>query len=175
MLPRDGVPERDDIERVAPPPERLQMGPVAVIECFQEIPCDPCHASCPKGAIKPFENINNLPQIDFNLCDGCSLCVAACPGLAIFVVDYTYSDERALLKLPHEFVPLPQKEEMVKLLNRKGEIVASGKVIKSVRFKDKTSIVWVECPKDLAMDVRAIAPPAYEENNQLRELANSGG
>jgi len=175
MLPSDGAPEREDIERIMPPPERLAKGPVAVIECFQEIPCDPCHTSCPKGAILPFENINDLPRINFDACDGCTLCVAACPGLAIFVVDYTYSDDLALLKLPHEFVPLPRKGEMVKLLNREGEMVAEGKVVRAIKFRDKTNVVWVECPKELAMDVRAIAPPVYEEDNELRKLVNTGG
>ncbi len=175
MLARDGAPEIDDVQRVMPSPERLAKGPVAIIECFQQIPCDPCHTACPRGAIKPFANINDLPQIDFDACDGCTLCVAACPGLAIFVVDYTYSDDKVLLKLPHEFVPLPEKGEIVKLLNRKGEVVAEGKVVRAVRFRDKTNVVWVECPRELGMEVRAIAPPVYEENNPLREIANAVG
>ncbi|RKZ27760.1 4Fe-4S ferredoxin, partial [bacterium] len=110
------------------------------------------------------------PRIDFSLCDGCSLCVAACPGIAIFVVDMTYSEDKALLKLPHEFVPLPQKGEIVPLLDRWGEIVADGKVVRSVKFKDRTSVVWVEAPKDKALDIRAIAPQAYERENPLREI-----
>ncbi|RKZ29457.1 4Fe-4S ferredoxin [bacterium] len=170
MLAKDGVPTEEDIKRISPPKERLEKGPVAIIECFQEIPCDPCYTSCPKGAIRPFPNINALPEIDFELCDGCSLCVSACPGIAIFVVDLTYSDKLALLKLPHEFAPLPKKGEKARLLNRKGEIVGEGEVVRAIKFKDKTSVVWVTAPKELAMEVRAIAPPAYEEENELRKL-----
>ena len=170
MLFKDGVAEIADLRNIFPDEERLNAGPVAIIECFQKIPCDPCHTACPKGAILPFENINDLPRIDFSLCDGCSLCVAACPGIAIFVVDMTYSEDKALLKLPHEFVPLPQKGEIVPLLDRWGEIVADGKVVRSVKFKDRTSVVWVEAPKDKALDIRAIAPQAYERENPLREI-----
>ena len=31
--------------------DRIRKGPVAVIECYEEIPCDPCRTSCPKKAI----------------------------------------------------------------------------------------------------------------------------
>lgn len=169
MLSKNGVAEKKDIQQFLPSKERLNSAPVAIIECFQKIPCDPCHTSCPKGAILPFENINDLPRIDFSLCDGCGICVAACPGIAIFVVDMTYSDDKALLKLPHEFVPLPKKGETATLLDRWGNVVCQGEVIRSTRFKDKTSVVWVLAPKSAAMDIRAIAPQAYERENPLRK------
>jgi len=170
MLWKNGVPELEEIKQITPNKQRLISGPVAIIECFQEIPCDPCYVSCSFGAILPFENINALPQIDFELCNGCGNCVASCPGIAIFVVDLSYSDNSALLKLPHEFVPLPEKGGTVSLLNRRGEIVAKGRVIRCVKFKDKTSVIWVTTPKELAMEIRAIAPKAYEIENPLREL-----
>ncbi len=96
--------------------------------------------------------------------------MAACPGLAIFVVDYTYAEDKALLKLPHEFVPIPEKGEIVLLLDRKGEQVGEGKIVRAIKFKDKTNVIWVECPKEFAMDVRAIAPQSYEHHNELREI-----
>jgi len=170
MLSRDGTAEKDDLEKFMPSQERLATGAVAIIECFQEIPCDPCYTSCPKGAILPFENINDLPKIDHSRCDGCAICVAACPGLAIFVIDMTYSEDKALLKLPHEFVPLPAKGEIVTLLDRNGYVVGNGEIIRATKFKDKTSVAWVTAPKELAMNIRAIAPKAYESENPLRKL-----
>ena len=58
-LRRTGVFSAEEVNRVMPPPEVLKKGPVAVVECIQEIPCDPCHASCPFGAIKEFKDIND--------------------------------------------------------------------------------------------------------------------
>lgn len=174
MISRYGAPSKDELARYIPSQERLEKGPIAIIECIQEIPCDPCSDACPKGAIKPFANINDLPQIDFDICDGCGRCIFVCPGIAIFVVDMTYSTDKALLKLPHEFSPLPKKNETVKCLDRYGEIVATGEVIRSIMGKDRTGVVWVTVPKELAMDIRAIAPDAYVYENPLRDALVRG-
>jgi ferredoxin len=56
---------------VLPSDERLAAGPVAIIECIEEIPCNPCEAICHKGAISIGFPIINLPKIDRNLCEGC--------------------------------------------------------------------------------------------------------
>ena len=89
MLTRTGVPTDDDLREVTPSSARLARRRVAVVECFQEIPCDPCADACPFGAISPFTNINDRPQVLPDECVGCALCVAKCPGLAIFMVDLT--------------------------------------------------------------------------------------
>jgi sarcosine oxidase subunit alpha len=63
---------------------------LVIIECPQRIPCNPCHTSCPTGAVKAFKDINDQPEIDYEKCTGCARCVAVCPGLACFVVDLTW-------------------------------------------------------------------------------------
>lgn len=143
-----------------PSEERLKQGAVAVIECAEEIPCNPCEAACPHGAIQVGEDINSLPFLDENKCTGCGLCIPQCPGLAIFVVDLTFSKEEAMIQIPHEFLPLPDKGATVKCLNRGGEIVTEGKVIKvnNPKAYDRTPVVSVAVPKELADQVRAIAP-----------------
>ncbi len=156
-LRRTGVFSTEEVNRVMPPPEVLKKGPVAVVECIQEIPCDPCHASCPFGAIKEFKDINDLPEIDWEKCTGCTLCVAKCPGLAIFVVDASRDDNDALLKLPYEFYPVPEKGEEVELLNRVGEVVGKGKVRSVIEpHKDGTKVVTVHVSKDMIADVRHV-------------------
>lgn len=156
MLERTGIPTDDDLEKVIPDKKRLAKGPVVIIECFQRIPCDPCAISCKLGAIKPFKDINDLPIVDFDKCTGCGICISSCPGLAIFVIDMNYSDEKSLIKLPHEMLPLPEKEEDVYALDRAGSILGTVKVIKVIKIKDKTNIISLEVPKGMAMKVRSI-------------------
>ncbi len=156
MLEKTGLPTPEDLARGSPSKERLSRGPVAIIECFQRIPCNPCYAACKRGAIKEFKDINDLPEIDFELCNGCAVCVSKCPGLAIFVVDQTYSEKEALVKIPYELLPLPKKGEMVDALNRQGETVGKAEVVSVLKFKDKTCVISIAVPKELLMDIRNI-------------------
>lgn len=159
MLEKTGIPTAEDLQKVMPSAERLARGPVAIIECFQKIPCNPCSRACPRGAIRPMEDINELPQIDFEKCNGCALCVARCPGLAIFVVDMSYSEDQALVKLPWEFLPVPETGAVVKGLNRAGEEVGEATVVRvqDAAALDKTLVVHLAVPKELAMEVRSMA------------------
>lgn len=156
MLEQTGLPSPQDLAKVSPSKERLLRGPVAIIECFQRIPCDPCYAACKRGAIKQFGDMNDLPDIDFELCNGCGVCVSKCPGLAIFVVDQTYSEKEALVKIPYEFLPLPEKGEVVDALSREGETVSKARVADVLKFKDKTCVISIVVPKELSMDIRNI-------------------
>ena len=164
MLERTGIPTDDDLEKVIPDKKRLARGPVVIIECFQKIPCDPCAISCKLGAIKPFKDINDLPQVDFDKCTGCGICISSCPGLAIFVIDMNYSEENSLIKLPHEMLPLPEKGEDVYALDRAGRVLGKVKVIKVLKIKNKTNIISLEVPKGMAMKVRSIK--AEDKNNE---------
>ena len=156
MLERTGIPTDDDLEKVTPDKKRLAKGPVVIIECFQKIPCDPCAISCKLGAIKPFKDINDLPIVDFDKCTGCGICISSCPGLAIFVIDMNYSDEKSLIKLPHEMLPLPEKGEDVYALDRAGSILGKVKVVRVLKIKNKTNIISLEVPKSMVMKVRSI-------------------
>lgn len=156
MLEKTGIPTDDDLEKVIPDKKRLAHGPVVIIECFQRIPCDPCAISCKLGAIKPFKDINDLPIVDFDKCTGCGICISSCPGLAIFVIDMNYSDEKSLIKLPHEMLPLPEKGEDVYALDRAGSILGKVKVVRVLKIKNKTNIISLEVPKSMVMKVRSI-------------------
>lgn len=163
MLEKTGIPTDDDLEKVIPDKKRLARGPVVTIECFQRIPCDPCAISCKLGAIKPFKDINDLPMVDFDKCTGCGICISSCPGLAIFVIDMNYSDEKSLIKLPHEMLPLPEKGEDVYALDRAGSILGKVKVVRVLKIKNKTNIISLEVPKSMVMKVRSIK---MEDKNQ---------
>jgi len=164
MLERTGIPIDDDLEKVIPDKKRLAKGPVVIIECFQKIPCDPCAISCKLGAIKPFEDINDLPVVDFDKCTGCGICISSCPGLAIFVIDVDYSEKKSLIKLPHEMLPLPEKGEEVYALDRDGSILGKAKVVRVLKIKNKTHIISLEVPKSMVMKVRSIK--VEDKNNE---------
>lgn len=144
---------------VLPPKEQWEKkkGGYVVIECPKRIPCNPCYTSCPTGAVLPFEDINDTPKIDYAKCTGCGICVSRCPGLACFVIDLTYSEDKAVIKLPYEMLPLPEKGQTVKCLGRDGAEIADGEVIAVTEpSKDKTYVVSVVIPKDKYDEIRAI-------------------
>jgi Fe-S-cluster-containing hydrogenase component 2 len=143
----------------SPERERFQRGPVAVIECKEEIPCDPCAHICSRGAIIVGRPITRLPQLDMEKCTGCGLCIPGCPGLAIFVVDKTYSSTEALVQLPYEFTPSPKAGEQVDCLDRQGTKVTDGKVVKITKSRhcDHTIVISVVFDKKYADEVRAIS------------------
>ncbi|HHY94753.1 MAG TPA: FAD-dependent oxidoreductase, partial [Firmicutes bacterium] len=82
--PVTGAPSPEELAGCpgVPPAEALARGPVAVIECLQEIPRNPCEAVCPTGAIRIGEYITDLPHLLPERCRGCGNCVPACPGQA---------------------------------------------------------------------------------------------
>ena len=144
-------------ERI-PSEKRFNKGPVAVVECIQQIPCNPCEAACKQEAIKIGEPITKLPVLNEERCTGCGLCIAKCPGLAIFVVDKAYSDLQATVAFPYEYTPLPKANQAVTAVNRQGEVVCDAMVLKVVNPKayDKTPVVTVAIPKKYADEVRSI-------------------
>jgi len=154
----DGVPTQCDIKSITPDDERFTNGPVAIIECFQKIPCNPCIKACKQGAITITDELNELPVVDLKLCNGCGVCISMCPGLAIFVVDRTYSETHALVKLPYEYVPVPQKGQYVTGMNREGKDLGKFLVEKVPKGgeKNKTYTVSLSVPQELAMELRDI-------------------
>ncbi len=134
-------------------------GPRAVIECPQEIPCNPCEAACPRHAITIGEPITNIPALDEGKCTGCGLCVPACSGLAIFVVDSDYSEMEATVAFPYEYLPLPARGDIVQVVDRLGAPVCGAKVLSVIcpsRY-DHTAVVTVAVPKGMEERVRSMA------------------
>ncbi len=146
-----------DLENIVIPPEdRRKKGRVIMIECVQKIPCNPCSEVCPRQAITIEGEIINIPKVDFDKCNGCGICIANCPGLAIFSVDESMGDEWAEVGIPYEFKPLPEISENVDLVNRAGNVIGRGTVKKVINPKsfDRTAVVYLKVPKSLSLEVR---------------------
>ena len=79
-LEKDGYPDLEEMKKSPgyPSDQRLAEGSCIVIECIQEIPCNPCETACKFGAIKVGQPITNLPVLDEKLCTGCGNCIADC-------------------------------------------------------------------------------------------------
>ena len=156
MIDVDGVPTERDLKNSAPSEDRIRRKPVALHECYQDIPCDPCVYSCPVNAIT-MKTLISIPEINHEKCTGCSACVAACPGIAIFMVEK--KDEDGFVTLAYEFVPLPAVGELVDGLDRRGCIVCEASVsrvfsLPGIDKKTKTTLVRLRVPAQKVMEVR---------------------
>ena len=154
-LLKHGFVAEEEIERF--PGVTHSAGVHPVIECTQNIPCNPCQDACPKHCIRIGSNITALPSIDpEKKCTGCGMCVASCSGQAIFLVNEDCGDGTAEVTLPYEFLPLPQEGDKGVALNRKGEKVCAAEVVhvRSAKAFDHTNLLTMKVPKEYAMKAR---------------------
>lgn len=153
-----GYVSDDEIERFPGVIHRVGIHPV--MECTQNIPCNPCQDACPKGCISIGKNITNLPFVkeDAN-CINCGMCVASCSGQAIFLVNEDCGDGSATITIPYEFLPLPKIGAKGYGLARDGVKLCSAEVVsvKSVNAFDHTNLLTMRVPKEYAMKARFFA------------------
>ena len=149
--------------------EELQAFPAAsekrggvhpVIECTQNIPCNPCQDACKFGCIMVGRQITSIPQIDREKkCTGCGMCVASCSGQAIFLVDDDYDETHAAITMAYEFLPYPEKGQKGTALSRAGQPVCEAEVLSLRRSAatDGTALLTIAVPKEFSMQARAFA------------------
>jgi Fe-S-cluster-containing hydrogenase component 2 len=131
---------------------------IPIIECTQYIPCNPCETSCPSGAITVGKPITNLPKLNPDKCTGCGICVACCPGLAIILLNMTFSETEALITAPYEDLPTPQVGDEVDAVNRYGEMLCKAKVVRIRNPKSfaSTALVSITVPHQVAREVKGL-------------------
>lgn len=128
-----------------------------VIECSQNIPCNPCQDACPQKCIKIGGKITSLPVVDEDsTCIGCGLCVASCSGQSIFLINEDYEEEYTSVTLPYEFLPLPEKGTRGIALDRSGHRICETEVVevKSPSAFDHTNLLTIKVPKEMGMKAR---------------------
>ena len=140
-----------------PSREELEKGPCVCIECLEEIPCNPCETGCPGGAISVGEPITNIPVFDESKCTSCGLCIAACPGLAIFVK--RIMGTTASVRFPWEYLPMPKEGDDADMVGRDGAVVCKGKIAKVIMAEkfNKTALVTAEFPAEFVDEVVSIS------------------
>lgn len=155
-----GVPSEEELRACpgVPSEARMAKGRVACIECVQEIPCNPCESLCPFGAITVGEPITSLPVLHEDKCTGCGTCVAGCPGLAITIVDGSYSDTEAAIDFPFEYLPLPNVGDTVEAVGRDGQVLCPGTVLKVTKLPAYagTAVIRMAVPRAFIGSVRSM-------------------
>lgn len=154
LLEKGYVADRE-IERY--PGVTSQKGIHPVIECTQNIPCNPCQDACPKGCIRIGKNITSLPVVDTeHECIGCGMCVASCSGQAIFLVQEDVEPGFGEVTLPYEFLPLPKTGDIGKALGRDGKEVCEAVVtkVRTAPAFDHTNLLTMKVPNDMLMKAR---------------------
>lgn len=151
MLNKTGVPTLEQIKSVFPDKSVLNRSKV-VIECYEEIPCNPCSTSCPFDAITIPDDINTRPKADYDKCTGCGICVYSCPGLAI--INVKVEEDSNLFKIPYEFVPYPVIGETMHAVNRSGDVIGDCTIerVTITKKQDRTVLLSVRVPKEFLYD-----------------------
>ena len=151
----NGFVRDDEIVRFPGVTSQKKIHPV--IECTQNIPCNPCQDACKKHCIKIGSCITALPSVAENAeCTGCGMCVASCSGQAIFLVQEDFEPGFATVTLPYEFLPLPQKGDRGTALSRSGNPLCGAEIV-SVRTSpafDHTNLLTMKVPNSFAMAAR---------------------
>ena len=154
-LLQNGYISRDEIDVF--PAAKPGNGLRPVIECTQNIPCDPCQDACAQGCIKVGDNITGLPVTDNGRkCTGCCMCVAACSGQAIFLVNEDCGNGSGIVGLPYEFLPLPEAGARGRALDRRGRPVCDAEVIEVRKsgVMDKTAVLMMRVPAEMTGEAR---------------------
>lgn len=150
-----GIASREMFKNLLPSDERRAKGPYIVMECYEEIPCNPCVTSCTFDAVQ-MEALNKCPSVDYEKCTGCSNCVSHCPGLACFVINETIGGGKIDITIPYEMLPVPKKGDQVEVLGRDGAVVGKGEIVRvlSGARMDHTNVVTMRVNEDLLYDAR---------------------
>ena len=151
----------EEIARFPGVTKRRKVHPV--MECTQNIPCNPCQDACKKGCITIGDNITSLPIVDPSVdCINCGMCVASCSGQAIFLVEEEVEPGLGEVTMPYEFLPLPEEGDKGMGLGRDGREIVEVTVsrVRTSPAYDHTNLLTVKVPMEHLDAVRFYRPIA---------------
>lgn len=138
---------------IGTPKKKFLKSPVASLECFEGIPCRQCADHCPENAIH-IPTLTHAPKLLEELCIGCGQCVKACPSQSAFMLYENEQAQTADLYLKANFDP---ELSIVKLANRKGELLGSGKIKEWISLDDtQKKIAKIEMSNVYLWDARSM-------------------
>ncbi|MGM0484748.1 MAG: FAD-dependent oxidoreductase [Candidatus Krumholzibacteriota bacterium] len=139
--------------------EQNDLEKYPIIRCVQEIPCNPCVDSCPRGAIIiDDDTIMGLPRFEGE-CIGCMKCVTSCPALAVTLVLPSEKKKMSRVVIPYElsrdFISTGGE---VTTVDMDAEVVGRGKItdFKEAPGDNKRLLVTLEVPETEAEKVAGI-------------------
>lgn len=149
----------DEIDRF--PGVARKVGIHPVIECTQNIPCNPCQDACKKGCISIGDNITSLPvAVDGSKCINCGMCVASCSGQAIFLEEENVEEGLGEVTIPYEFLPVPKEGDRGIGLGRNGRELCPALVsrVRQSKAFDHTTLVTLKVPMEYLHRTRFFKP-----------------
>jgi Fe-S-cluster-containing hydrogenase component 2 len=139
--------------------DAAMKGPVALVDCSERIPCNPCEEACRRGAIVVGENICDPPRYQPGKCDGCGRCVALCPGMAVSLLDRSGGDGKARVTVPYEMREDLAAGEEAWARDKEGNTLGKGKIVKVLGRGEagRTKLVTIEVPEHCALKVKGVS------------------
>ena len=84
--------------------------------------------------------------------------LSRCPGLAITILDRSYLDTEATIDFPFEYLPLPAVGDQVDAVDRAGQVVCKGRIVRVLRPASYagTAVICMAIPHEYIDRVRSM-------------------
>jgi ferredoxin len=131
---------------------------VAAIECIEDISCNLCEKACPEDAIKIQRSSEGAARFLIEGdCTACGACLSACPSRVPVLLHEDAQKPLAKLVLASKQRQRPELNEIVEVLNRKGEKMGTARVLSIERPEHDATLAYqihLEIAPHLIWDVR---------------------